>query len=79
MTLIEKLPEMSDEAVQNLLLNARRLGESGNDKQRAASAELLPFVEAEAAKRQADRRVWLAERRAAAGRTRATAKKAATS
>lgn len=70
MNLIEKLPEMTDEGVRNLLANARRLETAGSDAQRAASAELLPALEAEAARRQEDRRVLLAERRAAAGRSR---------
>lgn len=77
MSLIEKIPEMTDEGVRNLLANARRLGEHGTDAQRAASAELLPVLEAEAARRLEDRKVVLAERRAAAGRTRTTRKVAA--
>ena len=39
MSLIEKLPEMSDEQVMNLLANARRLQDQGDEKQQAAAAE----------------------------------------
>ncbi len=80
MNLIEKIPEMTDDGVKNLLANARRLSESGTDAQRAASAELLPVLEAEAAKRQDERKAVLAERRAATSRAkpRKTAAAAAT-
>lgn len=74
MTLIERLPEMSDEGVRNLLDNARRLEQSGTDKQRAASAEILPAVEAEAVRRQETRKEAMAVRRAAAADMRKAAK-----
>ena len=48
MTLLERIPTLSDEEVINLLTNARRLSETGDDKQQAAAAELLPALEAEA-------------------------------
>jgi hypothetical protein len=66
MNLIEKLPEMSDEGVLNLLANARRLGSSGTPDQQAASQEALPAIEAEAAKRLEARREETASRRARA-------------
>lgn len=66
MTLIEKLPDMSDEGVLNLLANARRLGSSGTPDQQAASAEALPAIEAEAAKRLETRREETAQKRARA-------------
>ncbi len=34
MTLIEKIPSMSDEEVMNLLANARRLQSQGDEKKR---------------------------------------------
>ena len=66
MTLIEKLPEMSDEGVLNLLANAKRLETSGTPQQQAASLEVLPAIEAEAARRLEARKEETAERRARA-------------
>jgi len=51
MSLLERIPTLSDEEVINLLANARRLSEHGEEKQRAAAAELLPALEAEATER----------------------------
>lgn len=66
MSLLERIPEMSDEEVVNLLTNARRLTEVGNEAQQVAAAALLPALEAEA------------DGRKAARTERATAKRAAT-
>jgi len=66
MNLIEKLPEMSDEGVLNLLANARRLGSAGTPQQQAASQEALPAIEAEAARRLESRREETAQKRARA-------------
>ncbi len=55
MSLLERIPAMSDEEVINLLTNARRLSESGDEKKQAAAAELLPALEAEAEVRKSDR------------------------
>ena len=66
MNLIEKLPEMTDEGVLNLLANARRLGSSGTPEQQAASQEALPAIEAEAARRLESRREETAQKRARA-------------
>ena len=49
MNLIDKLPEMTDEGVNNLLANAKRLEQTGTPQQQAAVAEALPAIEAEAA------------------------------
>lgn len=70
MSLIEKLPEMTDEGVTNLLANAKRLEQTGTPQQQAACAEALPAIEAEAARRQEARRELLAQRRATAAATR---------
>jgi hypothetical protein len=51
MTLLERIPALSDEEVINLLTNARRLSEQGDEKQQAAAAELLPTLEVEAEQR----------------------------
>ena len=48
MSLLERIPTMSDEEVVNFLANARRLAERGDVKQQAAAAELLPALEIEA-------------------------------
>lgn len=53
MSLIDKIPAMSDEEVVNLLANARRLSERGDEKQQAAAAELIPTLEQVAAERRA--------------------------
>ena len=47
MDLIEKLPELSDDALGNLRSNAKRLQQSGTPAQRSSAATLLPAVEAE--------------------------------
>ena len=49
MSLLEKIPTMDDDQVINLLVNARRLHEQGDEKQQAAAAELLPALEEVAA------------------------------
>jgi len=66
MNLIEKLPEMSDEGVLNLLANAKRLALNGAPDQQAASNEALPAIEAEAARRLEARKEETAQRRARA-------------
>ena len=56
MSLVEKIPTLTDAEVINLLTNARRLAEAGDERQQAAAAELLPALEAAAEARKAD--VW---------------------
>lgn len=51
MTLLDRIPTLSDEEVVNLLANARRLAEGGDEKQQAAAGELLPRLEEEAESR----------------------------
>lgn len=65
MTLIDKIPAMSDEEVVNFLANARRLKDAGDDKQRTAAAELLPALETAAAERRAARLAAAQAKRAA--------------
>jgi hypothetical protein len=72
MTLLDRIPTLSDEEVVNLLANARRLSERGDEKQQAAAAELLPRLEEEAeARRQA--RLDRAKAKRAAKRVQRTA------
>lgn len=70
MNLVEKLPDMSDEGVANLLANARRLEHSGTPQQQAACTEALPAIEAENTRRQDAKREVQAERRATAAAAR---------
>lgn len=65
MSLLERIPAMSDEEVVNLLTNARRLAEQGNEAQQAAAAELLPALEVEAETRKTARLERAAAKRAA--------------
>lgn len=69
MTLIDKIPTMSDEEVVNFLANAQRLKDAGDEKQRAAAIELIPALESAAAERRA-RRVAAAQAKRAARRPR---------
>ncbi len=66
MSLIDKIPTMSDAEVVNLLTNARRLQESGDERQQAAAAEILPLLEEIAANRKTDRLAAAQAKRAAA-------------
>ncbi len=65
MSLLDRIPTLSDEEVVNLLTNARRLSEQGDDKQKAAAAELLPALETEADQRKEARLERAKEKRAA--------------
>ncbi|MFC3069061.1 hypothetical protein [Phenylobacterium soli] len=65
MSLIEKIPFLSDEEVINLLANARRLKDAGDDKQRAAATDLIPALEGAAAERRALRMAAAQAKRAA--------------
>lgn len=63
--LIDKLPEMADDALANLHANAVRLGEEGSKTQRASAAELLPALEAEIASRKTAKKERQAQARKA--------------
>lgn len=65
MSLAERIPTLSDEEVVNLLANAQRLAEEGDDKQKAAAMDLLPALRAEAEARQAERMERAKAKRAA--------------
>ena len=73
MTLLDRIPSLSDEEVINLLTNARRLSEQGDEKQQAAAAELLPALEDEAEKRRQARMERTKAKRAAARKPRKAA------
>ena len=72
MSLIDKIPTLSDDEVVTLLANARRLADSGDEKQRAAAVELIPALEDAAAERRA-RRMAAAQAKRAARRPRKAA------
>jgi hypothetical protein len=65
MSLLEKIPQMDDSSLKNLLENARRLEASGSVKQKADAAELLPALEAAVAARRAVKLEAAAEKRSA--------------
>jgi hypothetical protein len=74
MSLLERIPTLSDEEVVNFLANARRLADAGDEKQQAAAAELLPALEDEAESRRRERMERAKAKRAA---TRKSAAKTA--
>jgi hypothetical protein len=76
MSLLDRIPALSDEEIVNLLANAQRLSASGDERQKAAAAEILPALEAEAADRKAAR-LERAKAKRAATRKAASARKAA--
>lgn len=73
MTLLERIPTLSDEEVINLLTNARRLSEQGDEKQQAAAAEVLPKLEEEAEQRRSVRLERAKAKRAASRKPRKVA------
>jgi hypothetical protein len=64
-SLIEKIPYLSDEEVVNLLANAQRLSTQGDEKQQSQAAELLEPLEQAAAERRAARMAATQAKRAA--------------
>ncbi|MBX3486076.1 hypothetical protein [Phenylobacterium sp.] len=77
MSLLDRIPSLSDDEVVNLLANARRLSETGDDKQKAAAAELLPALQEEADARKAERLERAKEKRAATRKASTKAQAAA--
>ena len=65
MSLIEKIPTLSDEEVTNLLANARRLQTEGDQRQQVQASELIGPLEAAAAERRAARMAATQAKRAA--------------
>ena len=68
MTIVEKVPSMSNEHLANLLANARRIQTSGLEPQRASADEVAAAAEAELAVRRSARLEALAAKRAASPR-----------
>eukprot|EP01030_Chromulinospumella_sphaerica_P026449 gene26449-26648_t len=67
MTLLDRLPGLTDAEVNNLLANARRLSEGDHAARKAAAADILPALEAEAETRAAARSAALSAARKARG------------
>lgn len=65
MSLIEKIPTLSDDEVNNLLANARRLQTQGDEKLQAQASELIGPLEEAAAERRAARLAAAQAKRAA--------------
>ncbi|WP_293906289.1 hypothetical protein [Phenylobacterium sp.] len=65
MSLLDRIPTLSDQEVSNLLVNARRLAERGDEKQQAAAAQLLPALEIADTERREARLDRAKEKRAA--------------
>lgn len=65
MSLLDRIPTLSDDEVVNLLANAQRLSDQGDEKQKAAAAELLPALQTEADQRKEVRLERAKEKRAA--------------
>ena len=65
MSLLEKIPAMSDADLASLTANATRLSESTNKKQRESALELLPALVSEAEGRSAAKAAASAAARAA--------------
>ena len=65
MTLIEKIPSLSDEEVLNLLANAQRLSTEGDEKQQLQASELIEPLQQAAAERRAARMAATQAKRAA--------------
>ena len=78
MDMLAKLPDMPDDALNNLRANAVRLEQTGSAAQRASASALLPAIEAELSARQAAKRERMAQtRRAATARKRPAARQSA--
>jgi hypothetical protein len=74
MSLLDRIPALSDDEVVTFLSNARRLADAGDPKQQAAAAELLPALEEEA---EARRQARLDSAKAKRAATRKSTKQAA--
>ena len=70
-----RVPAMTDEALNTLQANARRLVDTGSNAQRIAATELIPVIEAELAERKAKKLASQPTRKApAASKPRKTVK-----
>lgn len=75
MDMLAKLPEMAEDALTTLGVNAERLVQTGTPKQQKAATALLPAIQAEIAARRVKK---LAETSAARPRRKKADKKADT-
>jgi len=73
MRLDQRIPDLSDQELENLHANAVRLAQSGSDEQRQHAEALLPLLGAEIEQRRSLRAEVRAENRRAGVRKRALA------
>jgi hypothetical protein len=71
----DRVPQMSEDALETLLGNARRLAGTGSKQQQMSAADLIPVLEAELAARGALKAEAAAAKKAAAAAKRPSAKK----
>ena len=76
MNLVDKLPQMTDDALEVLAENARRLAQADRAPNKSAAEALLPHVEAELTSRRVTKLQRMRE--AAAARPATTPKRRAT-
>jgi hypothetical protein len=62
-----RVPAMTDDALNTLQTNARRLLDTGSNAQRIAATELIPVIESELAERKAKKIASQPARKASAG------------
>lgn len=77
MTLADKLPQMSDDALEALATNARRLAKEDAARDHAAAQALLPLVEAELTSRRMSKMQRMREAAAARAPAKRRAKRTA--
>ncbi len=70
MSLLEKIPTLSDGDLASLFANATRLSETGNKKQKDAANELIPAINAESQARSEAKAAASAAARAARPKTK---------
>src|SRR5438105_3715444 len=69
-----RVPAMTDDALNTLQTNARRLVDSGSNAQRIAATELIPVIETELAERKARKLASQPARKTATAKPRKTKK-----
>ena len=67
----DRVPQMSDDALDTLLANARRLLDAGSKMQRNSATDLIPVIEAQLAARAAAKAAMQAAKKAAVKKPKA--------
>ena len=68
-----RVPQMTDDALETLLANARRLIDTGSKLQRTGATDLIPVIEAELAERGVAKAAAQAAKKASAKKSKANA------